>query len=231
MKRTLTRRLHHSLFLLIILVLIGGTALPGFSSTSNLQAYPNEALEMMVFAPFVVTHQVPQPDPSAIQIEVGAYEGITLTPTIQVATADVGTAGQLIMYIYLPNFGFGINIPSKTVTLESSQLVDLIPTTLNFSGYLGLNFIVYCGYINAAGTIMYNAYTVTVVDYSAVPQCTGLDQATCSTTNGCIWNAFPVGSCSIDCTQFTDENSCTAAFDGNTCQWSNTPFGSLCGTK
>ena len=229
MKSTISRKLRHPVVLLAILILIGGTALPGFGSTGNLQAYPDAALEMMVFAPFALTHQVPQPDPGAIQIEVGTHDGVTLTPTVQVAAADVGTSGQLLMYIYLPVFNFGITIPPKTVTLESNQLVDLISNTLDFSNYPGLNFIVYCGYIKASGTIMYNAYTVTVVDYTTVPECAGLDQASCGSTNGCVWNIFP-SSCSINCAQF-DENSCAAAFDGNACQWSVTAFGSFCTTK
>lgn len=231
MKSTICKKLRHPVVLLVILILIGGTALPGFAGTSNLRAYPDTALETMVFAPFVVTHQVPQPDPGAILIEVGAHDGVTLTPTVLVDPADVGTTGQLLMYIYLPAFNFGINIPPKSVSLESNQLIDLIPNTLDFSNYPGLNFIVYCGYVNAAGTIMYNAYTVTVVDYTTVPECAGLDQASCGSTNGCVWNAFPTGSCVIDCGQFTDENSCATSFDGNTCQWITTAFGDMCTTK
>ncbi|MCD6390183.1 MAG: hypothetical protein J7L69_12290, partial [Desulfobulbaceae bacterium] len=185
MKRAPSTRFSHVLFLLTILILVGGLTMPAFASTSNLQAYPDHALEAMVFAPFVVTHQVPQPNPAAIQIEVGAAAGVTMTPSMQVAAGDVGTTGQLITYIYLPIFNFGITIPGKSVTLENEQVVDLISNSLDFSNYLGLNFIVYYGYVNAAGTIMYNAYTVTVVDYSLVPECAGLDRAACGQTDGC----------------------------------------------
>jgi len=227
MKKSKSKNLSRLLFSLTILILLTGVAMPALASTSNLQAYPDTPLEAMLFAPFAVTHQVPQPNPAAIQIEVGAHDGIMLTPTVEVDPADVGATGSLLMYIYLPDFQFGLNIPGKSVTLGDTQLIDLVPP-LDFSNYIGLKFIVYCGYVNAAGAIMYNAYTVNVVDYSLVPQCSGLDQTTCGSTENCTWNPFPTGSCVIDCAQFTDEGSCINAFDGNTCHWTSTPFGDLC---
>lgn len=204
MKKPMSKNLTRVLFLLTLLILLGGVAMPALASTSNLQAYPDTPLEAMLFDPFAVTHQVPQPNPADIQIEVGAHDGVMLTPTIQVDPADVGITGSLLMYIYLPAFNFGLNIPGKSVTLEDTQLIDLVPT-LDFSNYIGLNFIVYCGYVNATGTIMYNAYTVNVVEYSLVPQCSGLNQTTCGSTENCTWTPFPPpGNCTIDCDQFTD---------------------------
>ena len=64
-----------------------------------------------------------------------------------------------------------------------------------------------------------------------IPQCGGLDDATCGATDGCTWNAFPPpGECLLDCGQFTDQTSCEAGLGGG-CEWQTTPFGDVCVVK
>jgi len=55
---------------------------------------------------------------------------------------------------------------------------------------------------------------------TTVPQCDGLGENDCKNTDGCIWNPL-MGTCSLNCGQYTDETSCNSAFDGNSCQWQN----------
>jgi len=200
------------------------------SGDCNLHAYPENPLPAKLFSS-VISPPSPQPDPAAVQVEVGAAPGVMITPTIQVPAADIGNSGQLLLYIYMPSVNFGINIPGRTVTLASEQLVDLIPGPLDFTDYQGLDFIVYYGYVNAAGTIMFNAYTVTVIDCPALPACAGLNQMDCEAVNNCVWSAFPTPVCKIDCHQFGDQESCANAFDGDTCKWLTTAFGDICENK
>ncbi|MEA2107985.1 MAG: hypothetical protein U9P07_01005 [Pseudomonadota bacterium] len=93
----------------------------------------------------------------------------------------------------------------------------MISRPLDFTDYQGLSFIVYYGYVNAAGTIMFNAYTVTSIDCPVVPSCAGLSQPDCEAVDNCVWSVFPApAACEIDCGQFINQEACDNAFDGNT---------------
>lgn len=143
-----------------IVIVISGVTM-GYCDC-NLHAYPETPQAAVAYVQ-AATHYVPQPNPGDTQVTVGATTGVMITPTIQVATGDVGSSGFLILYIYAPAINYGVNIPGRQVTLGSIQFIDLLPNPFNFSNAAGLNFIVYYGYVNGNGTIMYNAYTVNVV--------------------------------------------------------------------
>jgi hypothetical protein len=82
-------------------------------------------------------------------------------------------------------------------------------------------------------TIRYNAYAVTVGDTcSAVPNCAAItDVSQCYATDGCTWQTFPNSTCVLDCLSFKTESACNEAFDGNSCTWVTTVFGSSCQLK
>lgn len=234
MKNALSKRLHLLLFLLALLLFLGSDIPPAFSGTCQLQAYPETPLEAMLFSADATAHSVSQPDPAKIQIEVGASSGVMLTPSITVAADDAGNSGYLILYLYFPDSNSGFTIPGKSVTLADTQLVDLLPNALDFTDYPGFHFIVYYGYVNDAAAIHYNAYTVTVIPCATTQSpCEGLDQTSCGQKNGCswIWNTFSTGTCAVNCDQFTDEQSCRAAFDGNSCQWISNFIANTCTNK
>jgi hypothetical protein len=193
-------------------------------SGGNSQAYPANPLEP-VDMPTAV-------DPAANPVTVGACPDITIRPTLQVPAADVGQTATMIMYIYVPAAGFGINIPPRQTTLTAVTECDLIPTALDFSDAVGFSFYVYYGYV-LGSTIRYNAYAVTVGDTcSAIPDCAAItDISQCNATDGCTWQAFPNNACVLDCLSFETESACNEAFDGNSCTWVTTAFGSSCQLK
>jgi len=221
--------------LAISIILIAGFVNSGICGACNLRAYPETPLEAMYFSPYVVSHQVARPDPADVVVTVGAADGVMITPTIQVVPSDVGTSGYLLMYIYVPASNYGVNIPGKQTTLGTNQLITLLPNPINFSNAAGLSFIVYFGYARAGGEILYNVYTVNVVECgnNASPPC-GVEQTQelCETIKGCVWQSFPSAGCVVDCSPYSaDEQTCNSAFDGNTCQWVQTPFANTCGPK
>jgi hypothetical protein len=142
--------------LITVLILIAGVATA--YCDCNLDAFPNTAQTGIALAPEVL-----QPNPADVQITIGAAPGIMITPTLQVVPEDVDTVRYLVMYLYLPVYGVGVTVPGKLVTLQSFQLLDLLPG-MDLSPYAGLTFVVYYGYIKANGDIMYNAYTVKIAD-------------------------------------------------------------------
>jgi hypothetical protein len=76
-------------------------------------ASPTSALSTVEF-PAGVT-------PSNNQVQIGACDNVFIQPTLSVPSVDVGKAATLIMYIYLPDLGFGANIPSKTEILTAEM--------------------------------------------------------------------------------------------------------------
>ena len=214
-----------------VLILIAGVS-TGYCDC-NLHAYPETPQAATAFVQ-AVTHYVPQPNPTDVQVTVGATTGVMITPTIQVATGDVGSPGFLILYIYVPASNYGVNIPGKQVTLGNNQFIDLLPNPLDFSNAAGLSFIVYYGYVNGNGTIMYNAYTVNVAECvnNTIPPCSiEQDQQLCETIDGCVWQRFPTQACIVDCARYnTDEQTCNNAYDGKICHWV-TPFANICATQ
>jgi hypothetical protein len=193
-------------------------------SGGNNQAYPPNPL-VPVDMPTTV-------NPTANLVPIGACPDVIIRPTLQVPAADVGQTATMIMYIYVPAAGFGINIPPRQTTLTAVTECDLIPTALDFSDAVGFSFYVYYGYV-LGSTIRYNAYAVTVGDTcSAIPDCAAItDVSQCYATDGCTWQAIPANACVLDCLSFETESACNEAFDGNSCVWKTTAFGSSCQLK
>jgi len=186
-------------------------------------AAPSHALSVVIF-PTSVT-------PSNNTVQVGACNDIMIQPTLSVPSADFDRTATLIMYIYIPDAGFGMNVPSKTKILTSETKFDLLSHAIDFSDSAGLNFTIYYGYV-IGSTIKYNAYSIVVGAScnNAVPDCGSIsDTSSCNTVAGCTWQAFPSpGSCILDCLPYTSPTECQNAFDG-ACKW-NTLFG-VCSPK
>jgi hypothetical protein len=192
-------------------------------SSGNNQAHPK-------------TPQVPvsyhEPlDPSETQVVVGACHDVIVHPSLKVPAADVGKSATMIMYIYLPSFGFGINVPARgTTVLAAETVIDLLPEGLDFSDVEGYEFYIYYGYALGA-EIKFNAYSLIVNSGCEVPNCAEItDKTTCEATEGCVFQVFPSPSCALDCGSYLTEESCNNAFNGN-CKWSSTPFGDICTEK
>ena len=183
--------------------------------TSNCSsAAPQEALPLVDFPTTTV-------NPTDNPVVVGARSEVTVQPAMLVPTADVGQTAQLIMYIYLPDLGFGINIlPPKTVTLSAETVCDLLPNPIDLSTAAGFSFYVYYGYIIGAD-IKYTAYSVTV-DPNCVDDCRSITDATiCSATPGCVYQEFPTAQCVWNCGSYETETACEEAFGGNVCGWND----------
>jgi alpha-tubulin suppressor-like RCC1 family protein len=195
------------------------------STNSNYQAHPLTPQVPVLF---------PDPvDPSGIQVVVGACPDVIIHPSLKVPVADVGKSATMIMYIYLPDMGFGINVPAHgTTILAAETVIDLLPTSLDFSGVEGYEFYVYYGYV-LDSEIKYNAYSITVDSIcTEVPNCAEItDEATCNAIRGCVFHKFPDSKCVLDCESLTTEETCNNAFDGNSCKWVSTPFGDVCTVK
>ncbi|MBN2232904.1 MAG: hypothetical protein JW781_08820 [Deltaproteobacteria bacterium] len=195
-------------------------------SGGNSQAYPASPL-----VPVVMPSSV---NPVANPVMVGACPDVIIRPTLQVPAADVGKSATLIMYIYVPAAGFGINIPPQQATLTAVTEFNLVPTALDFSDVGGFSFYVYYGYV-IGSQITYSAYAVTVgdtcgsADPGSVPDCGAIaSQASCTAVTGCIWQPFPTPACILDCASQTSESACDAAFGGGACQWASSLFGDVC---
>ncbi|MBN2231661.1 MAG: C39 family peptidase [Deltaproteobacteria bacterium] len=142
---------------LIILALVGFvTFSAGAACTGSTAAHPDHALSTVIFGSAGTVN--PQNEP----VSVGACTNITIMPTLQVAAADVGKTATLICYVWMPNPGFGLNLPSQQTTLGQTAQYTILSNGLDFSAQGGLQFWVYAGYALSDGTIRYNAYSVTV---------------------------------------------------------------------
>jgi len=179
----------------------------------NHNAAPSHALPVVEY-PTSVT-------PSNNTVQVGACDDIMIQPTLSVPSADVGKNATLIMYIYIPDAGFGMNLPSRTKILASETKFDLLLHAIDFSESPNLNLYIYYGYVLDSGTIKYNAYSIMVgasCDHSA-PDCGAMSDASlCNANSGCEWQAFPTTKCILKCSQFTSQSECQSAF-GGACDW------------
>ena len=174
-------------------------------------AAPQEALPLVDFPTTTV-------NPTDNPVVVGARSEVTVQPTMQVPSADVGQTASLIMYIYLPDLGFGINIPAKTTTLSTETLCDLLPNPINLSTAAGFSFYVYYGYVIGAD-IKYTAYSV-VVDPACVDDCQSItDKTICNANPNCTYQEFPTAQCVWDCESYKTETACEEAFGNNVCGW------------
>jgi hypothetical protein len=204
----------------------GGNDGDDSSGFGNRQAYPPNPL---------VPVDMPIPvNPEANPVTVGACPDVLIRPMLQVPAADVGQMATLIMYIYFPVAGFGINIPPRQATLTAVTECNLVPTALDFSDVGGFSFHVYYGYVIGAN-ITYSAYAVTVgdtcgdTDPSTVLNCAAFtSQNQCDAISGCTWQPFPFPTCILDCASQTSESACNAAFGGGACQWASTLCGDVC---
>ncbi|MBN2232730.1 MAG: hypothetical protein JW781_07930 [Deltaproteobacteria bacterium] len=121
----------------------------------NSQAWPENPL-----VPVVWPAQV---DPLTTPVQVGACPDVTVRPSLQVSAADVGKTATLIMYIYFPDYGFGISMRSASKKLTTETVFDLIPTELDLSDVGRYSFHIYYGYM-VGSDIIYSAYALTVGD-------------------------------------------------------------------
>ena len=160
-------------------------------------------------------------NPTNNEVHVGACPEVIIQPVMKGSAADVGKTAQLIMYIYLPDFGFGIPIPSKSVTLSAETTCDLLPPTINLSGNAGLRFFVYYGYV-LGSSIKYAAYSVVVDPFCADDCGTITDASICNATPDCVYQNFPVAKCIMNCAAYKSMTSCESAFDGDSCMWNET---------
>lgn len=125
----------------------------GGGTTAN--AAPEQALDAVSFPGVTV-------NPEDTTVQVGACAGVLLQPSLAVPAADRGKTAQLIMYLYLPDGGFGITVPSAgSTTLTAETKFNLLPNAIDFTGIPGMNFYVYYGYALGA-SIKYSAYSVVV---------------------------------------------------------------------
>ena len=163
--------------------------------------------------------------PSNNTVQVGACDDIMIQPTLSVPSADLNRTATLIMYIYIPDAGFGMNVPSKTKILTSETKFDLLSHAIDFSDSAGLNFTIYYGYV-IGSTIKYNAYLIVVGAFcdNSAPDCGAMSNASsCNANSGCEWQAFPTTKCILKCSQFTSQSECQIGLDGG-CEW-NMMFG------
>jgi len=197
---------------------------PSPPSSVGHNAAPPHALPVVIF-PTGVT-------PGNNIVQVGACDDIMIQPTLSVPSVDLNKTANLIMYIYIPDAGFGMNVPPKTKILTSEIKFDLLPHAIDFSDSPNLNLYIYYGYV-IDSTIKYNAYSIVVgasCDNSA-PDCGSMSNASsCNAISGCEWQAFPTNKCILKCSQFTSQSECRNAF-GGACEWSATPFGDICAQK
>ena len=197
---------------------------PSPPSPVSHNAAPSHALPVVIFPTGV--------NPGNNIVQVGACDDIMIQPTLSVPSADLNKTATLIMYIYIPDAGFGMNVPPKTKILTSETKFDLLSHAIDFSEYPSLNFYIYYGYV-LGSTTKYNVYSVMVGSScdNAVPNCRVIgDASSCNGTDGCEWQGFPAPGCILKCSQFTSQSECRNAF-GGACEWSATPFGDICAQK
>ena len=179
------------------------------TSDNRHNAVPSHALPVVEFPANVV--------PSDNEVCVGACDDIMIQPTLSVLSTDVGKTATLIMYVYLPGVGFGVNIPSKSKVLTAETKFDLLLHPIKFSDYPGLKLHIYYGYVLGTA-IKYNAYSI-VVEASCYPDCDSItDASLCNANPECEWQMFPTAKCIVKCSQFTSENECVNALN-EACRW------------
>ncbi|MCD6199355.1 MAG: fibronectin type III domain-containing protein [Deltaproteobacteria bacterium] len=159
---------------------------------------------------------------------------ITINPALtsitpQISVNDCSDVLQPIMYIWVPQYEIGIDVSLLVFSSCESGVLTLDLSTVDFTDWTDFVFDVYYGYVDQTGNIYYNAYEVKV---SAVPQCGGLDDQTCSQTQGCMWQEFPTpAQCVVNCAQYSNFTDCESAFGGDVCEWQQIIFGDICAPR
>jgi len=101
-------------------------------------------------------------NPGDTQVVVSAGP-IYMHPVIQVDAADRGQSATMFMYVYLPDSNVGFTLGQKSITLgDTVDFAQMLPQSIDLTGYEGLIFDIYCAYILNDETIRYNAYEVRV---------------------------------------------------------------------
>ena len=101
-------------------------------------------------------------NPGDIQVIISAGP-IYLHPVIQVDAADRGQSATMFMYVYLPDSNVGFTLGQKSITLgDTVDFAQMLPQSIDLTGYEGLVFDIYCAYILNSETIKYDAYEVRV---------------------------------------------------------------------
>jgi PKD repeat protein len=101
-------------------------------------------------------------NPGDTQVIVSAGP-IYLYPVIQVDAADRGQSATMFMYVYLPDSNVGSTLGQKSITLgDTVDFAQMLPQSIDLTGYEGQVFDIYCAYILNDETIKYNAYEVRV---------------------------------------------------------------------
>ena len=92
---------------------------------------------------------------------VSVSEGmVSIAPQMNVSDcADVVTP---IMYIWMPSFDEGTDLSSLVTETCDGGVATFDLGNVDLTGYPGLVFDVYYGYVNGSGDILYNVYEVTV---------------------------------------------------------------------
>jgi hypothetical protein len=83
-----------------------------------------------------------------------------LFAAVSLVVSGAGQTAQLLMYVYLPDYGFGVTISSRTVTLTAETACDLLPT-LDFTDDAGMRMYIYFGYARDV-VVRYSVYTLVV---------------------------------------------------------------------
>jgi len=85
---------------------------------------------------------------------------VSIAPQMNVSDcADVVTP---IMYIWMPSFDEGTDLSSLVTETCDGGVATFDLGNVDLTGYPGLVFDVYYGYVNGSGDILYNVYEVTV---------------------------------------------------------------------
>lgn len=94
------------------------------------------------------------------QTHIDIAEGkVTIAPQLMVA--DGKSIAFPIMFIWIPEAGFGFDISKLTTAKYRDGVLTINLGTIDFSGFPGIYDIFY-GYIDIAGHIHYNAYELTI---------------------------------------------------------------------
>jgi len=120
-----------------------------------LLAAPEMPLPALSYSSYV------NPEENVIAVPAGQ---VLLQPSIQVPGEDRGKEATLFAYIYLPDFGAGIDFhgTSQVILDDVTSFDGLFPYPVDLSGQGGLVFCVYYGYLLPDEALKYNAYTVQV---------------------------------------------------------------------
>lgn len=90
---------------------------------------------------------------------------INPTPAMVVPQMSVNSCSDVnwpIMYIWLPDYGIGIDVSPLASSSCESSILTIELGAVDFTDWAGLVFDVYCGYVTSSGDIYYNAYEVNV---------------------------------------------------------------------